>query len=263
MKKKLLLLAAFVLLNIPFISHAECIHDWTDFVILEPSTCASNGKMARTCKKCGVSDIRTTQKSSIHTWGDWIVIRYPGCIDETGLNERSCKVCDKVEFQTIPAYGSHDWGEWIISDIPTCGSTGWQDRQCKRCDATDYYVIPIDPNNHVLSDWAIEERSTALEKGILERHCECGQICEEKSIPKLKAKVKLSTSKISLASGKSTKIRVKQKTRGDYIKKWKSSNKNIVSVTSSGKLKALKKGTATITVVMESNAKAKCKITVK
>lgn len=43
---------------------------------------------------------------------------------------------------------------------------------------------------------------------------------------------------------------------------YKSSNKNVVSVSSSGKLKAIRKGTATITVTSGS-VSVKCKVTVK
>ena len=44
---------------------------------------------------------------------------------------------------------------------------------------------------------------------------------------------------------------------------WTSSNKKVASVDKNGKVKALKKGTATITVKTTSGKKATCKITVK
>lgn len=44
---------------------------------------------------------------------------------------------------------------------------------------------------------------------------------------------------------------------------WTSSNKKVATVDKNGKVKALKKGTATITVKTASGKKAACKITVK
>lgn len=263
MKKKLLLLSAFVLLNIPFISHAECMHDWGDYRIIEAATCGESGEKERYCKLCNERESVIIPATNNHKWSDWVVTIQPGCVDSSGEEQRRCSSCGDTEERTIQPYPSHDWSEWTITEKSTCGDYGWMERVCKRCGEKDSDFAPLDPSNHVLSEWETVEDPTALYEGTQERSCDCGLICEERPIPKLKAKVKLSKSKISIKLGKSAKIRVKQKTRGDYIKKWKSSNKNIVSVTSSGKLKTLKKGTATITVIMESNAKAKCKVTVK
>ena len=44
---------------------------------------------------------------------------------------------------------------------------------------------------------------------------------------------------------------------------WKSSNKKVVTVDKNGVIKAVKKGTATITVKTSGGEKAVCKITVK
>ena len=44
---------------------------------------------------------------------------------------------------------------------------------------------------------------------------------------------------------------------------WNSSDKKVATVDKNGKVKALKKGTATITVKTASGKKATCKITVK
>ena len=69
----------------------------------------------------------------------------------------------------------------------------------------------------------------------------------------------LNKTKLTLKKGKSFTLKVKGGT-GKIT--FKSSNKKIVSVSSKGKLKAVKKGKATITVSV-SGIKLKCKITVK
>lgn len=83
-------------------------------------------------------------------------------------------------------------------------------------------------------------------------------------------KIKLNKKKLKLKKGKTYKLKVSVKaTPKSYAKKarftWKSSNKKVVSVSKKGKLKAKKKGKATITVRCKNNKKLKatCKVTVK
>lgn len=80
-----------------------------------------------------------------------------------------------------------------------------------------------------------------------------------------KAKVKLNAMKIPLQVGKSTKaLKITSKTpSNDKVSKWTTSNKKIATVDKKGKITGKKKGTATITVIMKSGAKAKCKVTVQ
>lgn len=70
---------------------------------------------------------------------------------------------------------------------------------------------------------------------------------------------KLSQKKASLVIGQ--KITLKVKNRGKRNVKWSSSNKKVASVSSKGKVKAKKKGTAVITARV-GNRKLKCRVTV-
>ena len=82
---------------------------------------------------------------------------------------------------------------------------------------------------------------------------------------KVKAtKVKLSKTKLSLKVGKTATLKAKltPKDATDTLK-WSSSNKKVVSVDKKGKITAVKKGTATITVKISGKKTAKCKVTVK
>ncbi|MBQ6844006.1 MAG: type I pullulanase [Agathobacter sp.] len=79
-------------------------------------------------------------------------------------------------------------------------------------------------------------------------------------------KATLNATSIPLQIKKSTTaLKVTSTLKGDKVKSWKSSNKNVATVNkTSGKITAGKKtGTATITVTMKSGATATCKVTVQ
>ncbi len=68
---------------------------------------------------------------------------------------------------------------------------------------------------------------------------------------------------LTLKKGKSYKLKAELKplTAGEKVT-YRTSNKKIASVSSKGKIKAVKKGTATITIASGSK-KVTCKVTVK
>lgn len=78
--------------------------------------------------------------------------------------------------------------------------------------------------------------------------------------------ISLSASSITLATGKSMTLtaKVSPSSATNTSVKWSSSNKNIATVTSKGKVKAVKAGTAYITAKSKDNSKvlAKCKVTI-
>jgi uncharacterized protein YjdB len=79
------------------------------------------------------------------------------------------------------------------------------------------------------------------------------------------AKVKLSKTKATIEKGKTLTLKatVTPAELADKSVKWKSSNKNVATVTSAGKVKAVSAGTATITCTsVSTGAKATCKVTV-
>lgn len=74
------------------------------------------------------------------------------------------------------------------------------------------------------------------------RYCEECNKKETKAIPKLKAKISLKEKSVTVEIGKSHTIKIKSKTHGDKVKEWISSDKNIATITSSGKVQENKKG---------------------
>lgn len=92
---------------------------------------------------------------------------------------------------------------------------------------------------HDWSEWEVTKKATVFKTGIKERFCwDCDSV-QTKTTPKIKAYAKISPKSLKLYKGKSKKIKVSYG-RGDSVKKWKSSNKKLASVTQSGKIKAKK-----------------------
>ena len=77
-------------------------------------------------------------------------------------------------------------------------------------------------------------------------------------------KVKLNKNKATVAKGRTLTLKATMTPSSSTDKlTWTSSNKKVATVDKNGKVKALKKGTATITVKTASGKKATCKIIVK
>ena len=86
-----------------------------------------------------------------------------------------------------------------------------------------------------------------------------------KSKVKIAAKVKLSKSETTIEKGKTVTLKatITPSTLLDKCVTWKSSNTKVATVTSKGKVKGIKAGTATITCTSKlSGTKATCKVTV-
>ena len=173
------------------------------------------------------------------------------------------------EYRDTQEYGCHKWGEWKVYEPADCLNAGEEYRECERCrdDAgnrpEEERVIPVNPNAHKFSNWYTIKRATALKNGTASRECDVCHCEDNKSIPKLKAKITLKKKTITVKRKKSYTLKIKSKTYGDKVKKWKSKNKKIATVSSKGKVTGKKRGTTTVTLYMESGAKVSCKVKVK
>lgn len=200
------------------------------------------------------------QECTEHQWGEWYTTTEPTC-DFDGGERRTCGNCYEEEYRTVPATG-HQWGELETVEEPTCSMSGYKIKKCSICGISEREGIPS-TQNHDWGEWETVKKATALSSGKKERYCEDCNKKETKEIPKLKAKISLKENSATVEIGKNHTIKIKSKTYGDKVKEWVSSNKNIATVSSNGKVYGKQEGTATITLKMKSGIEAACKIRVK
>ena len=264
MKKLLLtvsLLFSSIFLYLPV--SAECNHQCGDWVIGYQGTCGNDGFKYRYCELCDQYDEQTIPATGNHIWGDWSVDYDPSCY-EKGSKSRYCEVCNELQCDDIPAYEFHAWTLWKTTTAATCGYRGSEERECTRCWEYQSRSTSLSSTHTFLdSSWSTYIHATALKSGKAWRCCDCGNVEEYKTIPKLKGFVKLNKKSISIKKNKSYTLKIKSKAYGDKISKWKSSKKKVATVNYRGKVTGKKKGTAVITLYMKSGAKVKCKVKVK
>lgn len=185
---------------------------------------------------------------------------------------------------TVPLYGQTTYSGYISWDTSSvepgvysifivnapCYANGtlvsnWASFNCPYINT--YFTLKEAPHTHTYGAWKTVKAATVFETGKKEHSCtSCGQK-ESQSIPKLKATIKLSTTKKTIGINKTYTLKITNLAKGDSIKSIKSSKTSIAAVkklkTNQYKITGKKKGTATITVVLKSGKKATCKITVK
>lgn len=158
-------------------------------------------------------------------------------------------------------------GHTIVKDArkeATCGKSGLSEgSHCSVCNKVivEQNIIPA-TGRHTYDGWKTTRKATVSTSGRKQHKCTvCGKT-ETNTIPRLKPTLKLSKTKATIRKGRSLKIKVLNLAYGDKVVSWKTSNKKIATV-KNGKIKAIKKGKAVITVRLKSGKKATVKITVK
>lgn len=155
---------------------------------------------------------------------------------------------------------NHIWSSWYVSYEPTCVESGLKERYCLNCYEVEYADIPA-TGEHEWDDWYTVKSATIARTGIQERECFiCGET-QTRVITKSKPYIKLSKKSVKIQTTKSYTLKISY-AKGDSIKKCKSSNTKVATVTKKGKIKAKKIGTAKITVTLKSGQKATCKVKV-
>ncbi|MDE6433554.1 MAG: Ig-like domain-containing protein [Lachnospiraceae bacterium] len=155
---------------------------------------------------------------------------------------------------------NHIWSEWEVYYEPTCVKSGQKERHCLDCYTQEYADIPA-TGQHEWDDWYTVKAATISKTGLKERECiVCGET-QTSIIPKSKPYIKLSKKTVKLQTTKTYTLKVKY-AKGDSIKKCKSSNTKVATVSKKGKIKAKSNGTAKITVTLKSGKKATCKVKV-
>ena len=146
----------------------------------------------------------------------------------------------------------------------TCTSTGMTaGTVCAACGEvlTGQAILP--PSGHSYTGWSLVSAATISSPGAYIRRCvRCGDTqyrYSNRATPFITLNINKSV--ITMKKGKTKKLAVSF-ANGDRVVKYKSSRPKVVSVSKTGKLKAKKKGKATITVTLASGLKASFRVKV-
>ena len=170
----------------------------------------------------------------------------------------------------------NQWTKWVAQYNSACSYTKpyqiWQSTSTGKVPGVNgnadlNFLMQFDciEDGHIYSQWVTTKSATIFAKGTKVRICSvCGKL-QTKETAKLKPTGKLNTTKVTLRfRRKYNRIRVSNLSAGDKVKRYKSSNKKIVTVNKKGVITAKKKkGKATITVTLKSGKKLKVKVTVR
>lgn len=234
------------------------------------ATCEADGSKMYTCEVCGETKTETI-KATGHQFSAWKTIQEQSVFSD-GVQERTCSICGKKE--------TRNTGEKLKATITTNASS----LKLKRRQSTKKFVVSGLAKGDSVKSW------TSSNKKIVSVSGKTNGTCTIKAGNKTgKAKIT-----ITLASGLKKTINVtvqKNAVACTSIKnvpkklilnrkksyqlrpvinpitctskaKYKTSNKKIVKVTSRGKITAVKKGKAKITV-MVGKKKFVCTVTIK
>ena len=227
-----LLVVSFATLLSSCLGETACKHEFGEWSVTVPSTCAYVGKETRTCSKCSAVEERTIDMLE-HTVATRPA-KQPTCSEE-GLTEGTyCSVCTKaiIKQEPIPTLEhtftdevtsptcteggytvhtcsvceysytdgntdplEHDMGEWTTVKEATCTKSGEDKRECSRCSHSEKRTVPA--LDHDMSEWTTVKKATCTEAGKEERVCSRCSHKEENTLGKVDHSYK-ATSKVDV-----------------------------------------------------------------
>lgn len=171
-----------------------------------------------------------------------------------GKKVETCRKHGDTRVTVTPALG-HKWNSGVITKKATCTADGVKTYTCSNCGEKKTEAIA--KTGHKFSSWKKISDATVFAKQKQKRTC---SVCKKPDYryvgSKVKATIKLNLTSITLQQKQSTKAVKVTMAKGDSVKSWTSSNKKIATVDKNGMIKAVKKGTAKITVTLKSGKKA-------
>ena len=261
------------------IQHEECIvcHDEKDETIIpatgkhnyktiidEPATCGETGIQHKECTVChDEKDETTIPATGKHSYGAYKTVK-AATIYATGKEERKCSVCGTKQSRTVRKLTA----KISVAAKSTSVVVGSRVTAPKVTYANGDKIASWKTSNKAVATVDKYGRITGKKAGtaIITVTLKSKKYARIKVTVKKKVaaiRVKLNRTSLTLKRGASFQLRatVTPKNTTDTIT-YKTSNKNIVSVTSRGKLVAVKRGRATITVTA-GKKKASCRVVVK
>lgn len=261
-------------------------HSWNNGVITKEPTCAETGVKTYTCGICNKTRTENIAKTTEHLHTE-IRNKKAATCGETGYTgDTYCTDCGKrlAYGQTIKKTGNHTWDDGKTTTEPTCTINGITTFTCSVCGKTK--TRSIKAAGHSYGEYVVVKEPTSTEKGLKSKTCSvCGKVYSvtlaktDSSNANIRnttnseqntqtnqyttKKIKLNRRKLTLKRGKSFKLKVtltpiNSRDKITYV----TSNKKVVKVYRNGRIKALKKGKANITVI-SGNKKVICRVTVK
>ncbi|MCI9101332.1 MAG: hypothetical protein HFH58_16165 [Lachnospiraceae bacterium] len=231
-------------------------HSYGEAVVEKSETCTSSGDKKYSCVVCGHSYNEIIPATG-HDYAQ-TASKEQTCTED-GYVSYKCTKCNDSYTTAFKAEG-HSYTK-TNEYAPTCTQAGSKSFVCSKCKNTYQESVPA--AGHSYSSWTTNKKATIFNKGIKSRTCSVCNIKSTKTIKKLKSRVSISKTSLNIKRGKKYNLKIKSKTVGDKVKEWSSSKSKTVSVNKkTGKIKALRNGTAVITLKMKSGCTAKCTVRV-
>lgn len=234
------------------------------------ATCEADGSKTYTCEVCGETKTETI-KATGHQFSAWKTIQEQSVFSD-GVQERTCSICGKKE--------TRNTGEKLKATITTNASS----LKLKRRQSTKKFVVSGLAKGDSVKSWASSNKKIVSVSGKTNGTCtiKAGNKTGKAKITitlasKLKKVINVTVQKNAVActSIKNVPKKITLNAKKSYQLKpvinpitctykaiYKTSNKKIVKVTSRGKITAVKKGKAKITV-MVGKKKFVCTVTIK
>ena len=226
-------------------------HQHTEIRNKKDATCKEKGYTGDTyCTDCGkkISSGKSIAKTETHSYDDGKITTKPTCT-KRGTKTYTCTICGNTKTETVKATG-HSYGEYKVVKKPTATKDGLKSRTCTVCGKVESVRIAkttSDKQNTNTSDKNSNQNTNT----------------QTSQKTKTTKKIKLNRTKLTLKKGKTFRLKVTLtpiNSRDKII--YKTSNKKIVTVSKTGKIKAKRKGKVNITVI-SGKKKIVCKVTVK
>lgn len=234
------------------------------------ATCETDGSKTYTCEVCGETKTETI-KATGHQFSAWKTIQEQSVFSD-GVQERTCSICGKKE--------TRNTGEKLKATITTNASS----LKLKRRQSTKKFVVSGLAAGDSVKSWASSNKKIVNVSGNKNGACtiKAGSKTGKAKImitlaSGLKKTINVTVQKNAVActSIKNVPKKITLNAKKSYqLKpvinpitctskaKYKTSNKKIVKVTSRGKITAVKKGKAKITVIV-GKKKFVCTVTVR
>ena len=278
--------------DMPTITVHECDNHWNDGEITTEPTCIKEGVKTFTCTICGDTKTETISKAADkHLHSEIRDKKDATCKDEGYTGDTYCTDCGKKisSGKSIAKTETHSYDDGKITTKPTCTKRGTKTYTCTICGNTKTETVKA--TGHSFGEYKVVKKPTATKDGLKSRTCTvCGKVesvriakttsdkqntntsdknsnqntnTQTSQKTKTTKKIKLNRTKLTLKKGKTFRLKVTLtpiNSRDKII--YKTSNKKIVTVSKTGKIKAKRKGKVNITVI-SGKKKIVCKVTVK